>query len=153
MSGRAKERPPIRVLIGKPGLCGHNRGVRVIVRALREAGMEVIYTGIRRTPGEIAAAAVSEDVDAVGISSLSGAHLALFPMVAEQLRAAGCGDDVLLFCGGTIPVEDRPVLEKAGFHGIFTPGTPVSEVVEFVKAHARIRGQVGSLPGSGGARD
>lgn len=152
MSEQAKERPPIRVLIGKPGLCGHNRGVRVIVRALREAGMEVIYTGIRRTPEEIAAAAVSEDVDAVGVSSLSGAHLALFPMVAEQLQAAGCGDDVVLFCGGTIPIEDRPILEKAGFQGIFTPGTPVAEVVDFVRAHARIRGQfAGAEPSAGGA--
>ena len=135
----SERRHPIRVLVGKPGLCGHNRGVRVIVRALREAGMEVIYTGIRRTPEEIAAAAVSEDVDAVGVSTLSGAHLALFPVVAEKLRAAGIGEDVLLFCGGTIPTEDKTALEKAGFRGVFTPGTPVGDVIEFVRANARKR--------------
>lgn len=130
---------PIRVLIAKPGLCGHNRGVRVIVRALREAGMEVIYTGIRRTPEEIAAAAVSEDVDAVGVSTLSGAHLALFPVVAEKAREAGVGEDVLLFCGGTIPSEDRAPLQAAGFKGVFTPGTPVGDVIAFVEQNARRR--------------
>ncbi len=139
-SGTTPPTPPIRVLIGKPGLCGHNRGVRVIVRALREAGMEVIYTGIRRTPEEIAAAAIAEDVDAVGVSTMSGAHLALFPVVAEEMKKAGAGDDVLLFCGGTIPEDDRWKLEKAGYKGIFTPGAPVGDVVEFVRTHARKRG-------------
>jgi methylmalonyl-CoA mutase C-terminal domain/subunit len=123
---------PIRVLIGKPGLDGHNRGARVIVQALRDAGMEVIYTGIRRTPEQIVEAAVSEDVDAVGLSNLSGAHLALFPRIADMLRAAGC-DDVLLFCGGTIPADDRPALVKAGWKGVFGPDTPLEEIVRFVR--------------------
>jgi len=121
----------LRVLLGKPGLDGHNRGIRVIVQALRDAGMEVIYTGIRRTPDQIAQAAVAEDVDAVGISNLSGAHLPLFPKVAARVRELG-GDDILLFCGGVIPEEDRPALSAAGFEGIFTPGTPLEEIVRFL---------------------
>ncbi|MBI3723906.1 cobalamin B12-binding domain-containing protein [bacterium] len=133
-----REPPPIRVLIGKPGLDGHNRGARVIVQALKDAGMEVIYTGIRRTPEQIVEAALSEDVDAVGVSSLSGAHMALFPKIAELLRAGG-GQDVLLFCGGVIPDEDRPVLESAGYAGIFGPDTPTGSIVEFVKKKARRR--------------
>jgi methylmalonyl-CoA mutase, C-terminal domain len=124
---------PIRVLLGKPGLDGHNRGVRVIARALRDAGMEVIYTGIRRTPSQIAEAALSEDVDAVGVSNLSGAHLPLFPRVAEKLRAVGA-DDVVLFCGGIIPDADRAALSEAGYRGIFTPGTPLEEIVAFLRA-------------------
>ncbi len=129
---------PIRVLIGKPGLDGHNRGARVIVQALRDAGMEVIYTGIRRSPEQIVEAAVSEDVDAVGLSCLSGAHMALFPRIADGLRAAGAGD-VALFCGGTIPREDAPALEAAGYRGVFGPDTPLERIVEFVRAHARRR--------------
>ena len=129
---------PIRVLIGKPGLDGHNRGARVIVQALRDAGMEVIYTGIRRTPEQIVEAALSEDVDAVGVSSLSGAHLALFPKIAELMKAEKA-DDVLLFCGGVIPEEDRPVLEKVGYKGIFGPDTSTQLIIEFVKKNARVR--------------
>ena len=129
---------PIRVLIGKPGLDGHNRGARVIVQALRDAGMEVIYTGIRRTPEQIVEAAVSEDVDAVGVSSLSGAHLALFPKIAELMKEEGARD-VLLFCGGVIPEEDRPLLEKVGFKGIFGPDTSTQTIVEFVRKNARQR--------------
>jgi methylmalonyl-CoA mutase C-terminal domain/subunit len=129
---------PIRVLIGKPGLDGHNRGARVIVQALKDAGMEVIYTGIRRTPEQIVEAAVTEDVDAVGVSSLSGAHLALFPRIAELLREGG-GNDVLLFCGGVIPDEDRPLLEKCGYKGIFGPDTSTQDIVAFVRKHARAR--------------
>jgi len=129
---------PIRVLIGKPGLDGHNRGARVIVQALRDAGMEVIYTGIRRTPEQIVEAAISEDVDAVGVSSLSGAHLALFPRIAELMAGEGA-TDVLLFCGGVIPDEDRPALEKAGYKGIFGPDTSTQLIVDFVKKHARVR--------------
>ena len=132
------KRVPIRVLIGKPGLDGHNRGARVIVQALKDAGMEVIYTGIRRTPEQIVEAAVSEDVDAVGVSSLSGAHMALFPRIAELLREAGA-TDVLLFCGGVIPDEDRPELEKSGYRGIFGPDTSTQAIVEFVRKHARVR--------------
>ncbi|HZV00935.1 MAG TPA: cobalamin B12-binding domain-containing protein [Planctomycetota bacterium] len=131
---------PIRVLIGKPGLDGHNRGARVVVQALRDAGMEVIYTGIRRTPEQIVEAAVTEDVDAVGVSSLSGAHLTLFPKIAELMREQGA-NDVLLFCGGVIPEDDRPLLEKAGYKGIFGPDTPTGSIVDFVRKHARARGQ------------
>ena len=134
-----KSAPPIRVLIGKPGLDGHNRGARVIVQALRDAGMEVIYTGIRRTPEQIVEAALTEDVDACGVSSLSGAHLALFPKIAELLHAGG-GQDVLLFCGGVIPEEDRPLLEKAGYKGVFGPDTSTQTIVDFVRKHARARG-------------
>lgn len=123
---------PVRILLAKPGLDGHTRGILVIVRALREAGMEVIYGGIRQTPRQIVAAAVQEDVDAVGLSNLSGAHLSLFPRVADGLREAGLAE-VLLFCGGTIPAEDRPALEQAGFQGIFTSGTPTSEIVDFLR--------------------
>ncbi len=129
---------PIRVLIGKPGLDGHNRGARVIVQALRDAGMEVIYTGIRRTPEQIVEAALTEDVDAVGVSSLSGAHLALFPKIAELMKAEKA-DDVLLFCGGVIPQEDHSVLEKVGYKGIFGPDTSTQVIVDFVKKNARVR--------------
>lgn len=127
---------PIRVLIGKPGLDGHNRGVRVIVKALRDAGMEVIYTGIRQSPVQIASAARDEDVEAVGLSSLSGAHQSLFPQVAQAMRAEQLGD-VLLFCGGVIPAEDVPALREAGFAGIFTPGTELATIVEFLKSRLR----------------
>jgi methylmalonyl-CoA mutase C-terminal domain/subunit len=130
---------PIRVLIGKPGLDGHNRGARVIVQALRDAGMEVIYTGIRRSPEQIVEAATSEDVDAIGLSNLSGAHLALFPRIAQLLKEAGL-DDVLLFCGGTIPADDRPVLQAAGYAGVFGPDTPLEEIVSFVRDKAPKRG-------------
>ncbi|MCO5166855.1 MAG: cobalamin B12-binding domain-containing protein [Planctomycetes bacterium] len=131
--------PPIRVLIGKPGLDGHNRGARVICQALRDAGMEVIYTGIRRSPEQVVEAALTEDVDAIGLSNLSGAHLSLFPRIARLLRDAGVGDDVLLFCGGTIPAEDRPALLEAGYQGVFGPDTPLEEIVRFVREHVRGR--------------
>ncbi len=122
----------IRVLIGKPGLDGHDRGAKVVARALRDAGMEVIYTGIRQTPEKIVAASIQEDVDVVGLSCLSGAHMVLFPRVAELLRERG-KDDVLLFGGGIIPVEDIPTLKKAGFAEIFLPGTDTSDVVRFIR--------------------
>lgn len=127
----------IRVLLGKVGLDGHNRGVHVVAAALRDAGFEVIYTGIRKTPAEIANAAMQEDVDVVGLSSLSGAHLPLFPKVAELLKQAGMSD-VLMFCGGVIPDEDIPELKAAGFQAVFSPGTPLTEIVEFVRTHARV---------------
>lgn len=120
-----------RILIGKPGLDGHNRGVHVLVRALRDAGFEVIYTGIRRTPAEIVEAAVQEDVDAVGVSSLSGAHMALFPEIAARLRVEA--PEALLFCGGVIPAEDRAPLEACGYRGIFGPGTSTDEIVRFLR--------------------
>jgi methylmalonyl-CoA mutase C-terminal domain/subunit len=122
---------PYRVVIGKPGLDGHNRGVHVLVRGLRDAGFEVIYTGIRRTPEQIAAAAVQEDAHAVGVSSLSGAHMTLFPEVAARVRAEA--PDVLLFCGGIIPEEDRAALLGCGYEGIFGPGTSVAEVARWLR--------------------
>lgn len=122
----------IRILIAKPGLDGHDRGAKYIARALRDAGMEVVYTGIRQTPEAIAAAAVQEDVDFVGLSLLSGAHNHLFPEVARNLAERGAAD-IILFGGGVIPVEDIPGLEAAGFKAIFTPGTPASEVIGFVE--------------------
>lgn len=126
-----------RVLIGKPGLDGHNRGVHVLVRALRDAGFEVIYTGIRRTIEQIVEAAVQEDVDAVGVSSLSGAHMALFPELARQLRAAG--SDALLFCGGIIPDKDREELERTGYAGVFGPGTSTETITAWLRAQLEAR--------------
>ena len=122
----------IRVLIAKPGLDGHDRGAKVIARALRDAGMEVIYTGIRQTPEMIAEAALQEDVDVVGMSILSGAHMALFPRVIELLRDNEM-DDVLVIAGGIIPDEDIPALEGHGVKGVFGPGTPTSEIVSFIR--------------------
>jgi len=122
-----------RVLIGKAGLDGHDRGAKIIARALRDHGFEVIYTGIRRTPEEIAAAAIQEDVAAVGISSLSGAHLRLFPAVVEALRQAGAGD-IPVLGGGVIPNEDIPRLHEAGIAEIFTPGTPVEKIIAAFRA-------------------
>jgi methylmalonyl-CoA mutase C-terminal domain/subunit len=117
-----------RVLIGKPGLDGHDRGAKFIARALRDAGFEVVYTGIRRTAEEIAAAAVQEDVSAVGLSSLSGAHLSLFPAVVEALEKAGAGD-IRVIGGGVIPDEDIGSLKDAGISDVFTPGTPVDQII------------------------
>ncbi len=117
-----------RVLIGKPGLDGHDRGAKFIARALRDAGFEVIYTGIRRTPDEIAAAAVQEDVAAVGLSSMSGAHLRLFPAVVQALARAGAGD-IPVLGGGIIPTEDITTMHEAGIRKIFTPGTPVETII------------------------
>ncbi len=132
MTGERK----IRVLIAKPGLDGHDRGAKVVARALRDAGMEVIYTGIRQTPQMIAEAALQEDVDAVGLSILSGAHLTLFPRVAELLRQQGQGD-ILIFGGGIIPEEDVPRLEQAGVSKVFGPGTTTSEIIQFVRENVR----------------
>ena len=125
------DRPPIRVVIAKPGLDGHDRGAKVVARALRDGGCEVIYTGIRQTPQMIAEAALQEDVDVVGLSILSGAHLELFPRVVAELRKRGV-DDVLLFCGGIIPDEDTKALEELGFSAIFRPGTNTQDIVKFV---------------------
>jgi methylmalonyl-CoA mutase C-terminal domain/subunit len=122
----------IRVLIAKPGLDGHDRGAKVVARALRDAGMEVIYTGIRQTPEMIAEAALQEDVDAVGLSILSGAHMELFPRVVEQLKTRGV-DDVLLFAGGIIPDEDMQALRDMGFQAIFRPGASTGEIIEFIR--------------------
>ena len=123
---------PIRVLVAKPGLDGHDRGGKVIARSLRDAGMEVIYTGLRQTPEQIVAASIQEDVDVVAMSILSGAHNHLFPKVVRLLKEEGV-DDVLIIGGGVIPEEDIPGLLEDGIKAIFTPGTPTSEVVEFIK--------------------
>jgi methylmalonyl-CoA mutase, C-terminal domain len=125
---------PLRILIAKPGLDGHDRGAKVIARALRDAGMEVIYTGLRQTPEMIAEAAGQEDVDAVGLSILSGAHNTLLPRVIALMREQGMAD-VPVFAGGIIPPEDIPALQSAGVAAIFGPGTPLGEIVEFVRTH------------------
>jgi methylmalonyl-CoA mutase C-terminal domain/subunit len=121
----------IRVLVAKPGLDGHDRGAKVVARALRDAGFEVIYTGIRQTPQMIAEAALQEDVDVVGLSILSGAHLTLCPRVVELLRDQG-QDQVVVLVGGIVPDEDVPVLKEAGIRGIFGPGTSTQEIANFI---------------------
>ncbi len=126
----------IRVLIAKPGLDGHDRGAKVIARALRDAGMEVIYTGLRQTPEQIVAAALQEDVDAIGLSILSGAHMYLFPRIMELKREQKL-DDVLVFAGGIIPDQDIVRLKEMGIAEIFPPGSSLEEVVAFVKNHVR----------------
>jgi methylmalonyl-CoA mutase, C-terminal domain len=125
----AQGRP--RILVAKPGLDGHDRGIKVVARALRDAGMEVIYTGLHQTPEQIAAAAIQEDVDAVGLSCLSGAHMTLFPKVVDLLREQG-GEDIVVFGGGIIPESDIPLLKEAGVVEIFTPGTPTAQIIEWV---------------------
>ena len=132
---------PIRVLIAKPGLDGHDRGAKVIARALRDAGMEVIYSGLRQTPAQIAAAAVQEDVDVVGLSILSGAHNVLFPEILKELKERG-GEDILVLAGGIIPDKDIPTLKALGIREIFLPGTPTQELVAYIEqeAGARARG-------------
>ncbi|MEX2159538.1 MAG: cobalamin B12-binding domain-containing protein [Dehalococcoidia bacterium] len=126
---------PVRVLIAKPGLDGHDRGAKVVARALRDAGMEVIYTGIRQTPEMIAEAALQEDVDVIGLSILSGAHLELFPRVVQALRDRGVEpNNILLFAGGIIPDEDIPVLKQLGFKEIFRPGASTQDIIQYVRA-------------------
>ena len=122
----------IRVLVAKPGLDGHDRGAKVVARGLRDAGMEVIYTGLRQTPDMIAEAAVQEDVDVVGLSVLSGAHMVLLPTIVDKLREVDMGH-VLIMAGGIIPDEDIDALKEMGIHAIFTPGTPIQEIVDFIK--------------------
>ncbi|HOG47088.1 MAG TPA: cobalamin B12-binding domain-containing protein [Anaerolineae bacterium] len=131
MSAQDQERK-IRVLVAKPGLDGHDRGAKVVARALRDAGMEVIYTGLRQTPEMIAEAALQEDVDVVGLSILSGAHMALLPRIAELLRVDGMAD-VIIVAGGIIPDEDVPALEAAGVARVFGPGTPTDEIAAFIQ--------------------
>jgi methylmalonyl-CoA mutase C-terminal domain/subunit len=129
---------PIRVLIAKPGLDGHDRGALVIAQGLRDQGMEVIYTGLRQTPEQIVATAIQEDVACVGLSSLSGAHMELFPEVVRGLREQGA-DDILVIGGGVIPKEDIEPLKQAGIAEVFTPGTAISEVAQFIREHVRLR--------------
>lgn len=124
----------IRVLVAKPGLDGHDRGAKVVARALRDAGMEVIYTGLRQTVPQILEAADAEDVNVVALSLLSGAHNTLFPEVVEALKARGM-EDVLVIGGGVIPAGDIPGLKEAGVKAIFTPGTPTKEIIDFIKAN------------------
>ena len=128
------EQRKIRVLVAKPGLDGHDRGAKVLARALRDAGMEVIYTGIRQTPQMIVEAAIQEDVDAILMSILSGAHMAIFPKVMELLKENGV-DDVLVMAGGILPDEDIPAIEAMGIKGNFGPGTPLATIIEFVRAN------------------
>ena len=130
----------IRVLVAKPGLDGHDRGAKVIARALRDAGMEVIYTGLRQTPEMVVNAALQEDVDVIGLSILSGAHNAIVPRVMELLRQNKM-DDVLVLVGGIIPDQDVEPLKKAGVAGIFQPGTAMDEIVKFIQEHVKGRGE------------
>ena len=128
------ETRPIRVLVAKPGLDGHDRGAKVIARALRDAGMEVIYTGIRQTPEMIVEAAIQEDVDAILMSILSGAHMAIFPRVMDLLKESSV-DDVLVAAGGILPDEDVPAIKALGIKGCFGPGTSTEEIINFVRAN------------------
>jgi methylmalonyl-CoA mutase, C-terminal domain len=129
----------IRVLVAKPGLDGHDRGAKVIARALRDAGMEVIYTGLRQTPEMVVHAALQEDVNVIGLSILSGAHNAIVPRVMELLRQNKM-DDVLVIIGGIIPDQDIPGLKQAGVAAIFLPGTPMNEIIEFIRQNVKPRG-------------
>ena len=123
----------IRILVAKPGLDGHDRGAKVIAYALRDAGMEVVYTGLRRTTEEIVKAAIDEDVDVIGLSILSGAHLALTEKVIEELKAAGCGDEICVVVGGTIPPRDVEPLEKIGAAAVFPTGTPMNAIAPKIR--------------------
>jgi methylmalonyl-CoA mutase C-terminal domain/subunit len=130
-----------RILVAKPGLDGHDRGIKVVARALRDAGFEVVYTGLHQTPEQIASAAIQEDVDAVGLSCLSGAHMTLFPRVVQLLKEQG-GDDVVVFGGGIIPERDISPLKEAGIAEVFTPGTPTTTIVEWVNENLASKQEV-----------
>ncbi len=132
-------RERVRILIAKPGLDGHDRGAKVVARALRDAGFEVIYTGLHQTPEMIVTAAIQEDVDAIGLSILSGAHMTLFPRILELLRQRG-GEDIVVFAGGIIPDDDVPVLKEMGIREVFTPGTSLAEIVDWVRNNVKPRG-------------
>lgn len=131
---------PIRVLVAKPGLDGHDRGAKVVARALRDAGMEVIYTGLRQTPEQIASAAIQEDADVIACSILSGAHNTLLPRVYELLCAEGAEVDTLFIAGGVIPDEDIPELKARGVAEVFTPGTPTTAIIDYINAHVKREG-------------
>ncbi len=131
--------PKIRIVVAKPGLDGHDRGAKIVARALRDAGFEVIYTGLHQTPEMIVNAAIQEDADAIGLSILSGAHLTLFPRIMDLLRARGAVN-IVVFGGGIIPEEDIPLLKQSGVHELFTPGTPLETIVTWVKTHVKPRG-------------
>ncbi|WP_265447956.1 cobalamin B12-binding domain-containing protein [Flexivirga meconopsidis] len=125
---------PLRIVVAKPGLDGHDRGAKVVARALRDGGMEVIYTGLHQTPEQIVEAAIQEDADAVGLSVLSGAHMTLFAKVIELLKAKDA-DDIVVFGGGIIPEEDVPALQEMGVATVFTPGATTTEIVDWVRTH------------------
>ena len=131
---------PLRVIVAKAGLDGHDRGAKVIARALRDAGMEVIYTGLFQTPEQIVQTAIQEDADGIGLSILSGAHMTLFPLVVEQPNAQGAGD-IVFFGGGTIPADDVRELKALGVREIFTPGTPLGTIIDFVRRECGNRRQ------------
>jgi methylmalonyl-CoA mutase C-terminal domain/subunit len=137
---------PFRILIAKPGLDGHDRGAKVVARALRDAGYEVIYTGLRQTPEQIAAAAVQEDVDAVGLSILSGAHNSLLPEITRLLREQGAGD-ILVFAGGIIPEQDLEGLQRAGIDAVFLPGTSTKDIVQYLRSRLTAGGGGCAAPG------
>lgn len=130
--------PKIRILVAKPGLDGHDRGAKVVARALRDAGFEVVYTGLHQTPDMIAVAAIQEDVDAVGLSIMSGAHNTLFPAVLDALSARGA-EDIIVFGGGIVPDADAEALRASGVGAIFTPGAPLDEIVEWIRSNVRPR--------------
>ncbi|HYI24721.1 MAG TPA: cobalamin B12-binding domain-containing protein [Thermomicrobiales bacterium] len=138
MTNTTERDRPIRILVAKPGLDGHDRGAKVLVRAFRDAGMEVIYTGLFQTPQMIANAALQEDVTVVGLSILSGAHMTLFPAIMEELRTAGL-DDVLVIAGGTIPEDDIPSILDLGVAAVFGPGTNLHDIIAYVRDHAPVR--------------
>jgi methylmalonyl-CoA mutase C-terminal domain/subunit len=138
MTAVAPSTPRLRILVAKPGLDGHDRGAKVIARALRDAGFEVVYTGLHQTPEMIATAAVQEDVDAVGLSIMSGAHNTLFPAVIEELKKRAAGD-VVVFGGGIIPEADFERLKAAGVSGVFTPGTPLESIIQWVRENVKPR--------------
>jgi methylmalonyl-CoA mutase, C-terminal domain len=131
-------KPPIRVLVAKPGLDGHDRGAKIIARALRDAGMEVIYTGLRQTPEMIVTAAIQEDVDCIGLSILSGAHNVIVPRILDLLKARHA-EDILVVLGGTIPDEDQPKLKESGVSAIFGPGTPLETTIAFIRENIKPR--------------
>lgn len=137
----AENTRPLRILVAKPGLDGHDRGAKVMARAFRDAGMEVIYTGLFQTPEMIATTALQEDVDAVGLSILSGAHMTIFPAIIDALQAVG-RDDALVVAGGTIPAEDIPVIEEMGVSKVFGPGTPLQVAVQYIQEHAKVRDDI-----------
>ena len=139
MAAPVPNRAPIRVLVAKPGLDGHDRGAKIIARALRDAGMEVIYTGLRQTPEAIVHAAIQEDVDCIGLSILSGAHTVLVPRITALLREQHA-EDILLVLGGTIPDQDIPAMQESGVSAIFGPGTPLDTTVQFIREHVKPRG-------------
>ncbi|MCY0877041.1 MAG: methylmalonyl-CoA epimerase [Firmicutes bacterium] len=134
---------PIRVLVAKPGLDGHDRGALIVAQGLRDAGMEVVYTGLRQTPEQIVAAAIQEDVDCIGLSSLSGAHMALFPAVMEALGKEGA-TDILVIGGGVIPADDARALQELGIAAVFTPGSTIAQMADYIRLH--VRGHVSSAP-------